>query len=95
MSKIFRHQTCFAFSVTRHRQNHHTPTDEIVILHVMILAEVDCNYFAPEQQSFNQHPTECCHEEKMEQRSNKCACHLQLYENHKQRNCNILVYISK
>lgn len=58
-------------------QNQCTPADEIVILHMMILAEVDSNYFAPEQQPFDQHPTKGCHEEEMEQRSNKCARHLQ------------------
>lgn len=39
-----------------------TPADEIVVLHVPIFIQVDCNHFAPEQQSLHQHPAECGHE---------------------------------
>lgn len=42
-----------------------TPADEIVVLHVPIFIQVDCNYFAPEQQTLHQHPAECSHEEQM------------------------------
>lgn len=54
----------------------HTPANEVVVLHVLVLAQVDRHHFAPEQQSFHQHPAEGSHEEKVQQGRHQGAGHL-------------------
>lgn len=56
-----------------------TPANDIVELHPTVLADVDGNHFAPEQEAFHQHPGEGGHEEEMQQRRHDVAGDLQVH----------------
>ena len=53
-----------------------TPADQVVVLHVPVLAEVHGDHLAPEQQALHQHPAEGRHEAEVEQRRHHRARHL-------------------
>lgn len=55
-----------SWSKLQHGRSEFTPADDVVERHPAVLADVDCDNFAPEQQALHQHPGEGGHEEEVE-----------------------------